>query len=169
MSKTISCIELTFDDCSEVLLLKKDIKSFLVLHTSKAGKTWIKNPTHVDAAVFLQIAGKPYDVPNNSDDEDYPFACSRLSFTEARLLGYDDVTVVTVVYDDGTRDRYEVEFLEGDDCDNIWQQTRIAKDGTMYILIGKDLKMDDYVSADNLMDVKEQHALEHAVRKYWNI
>jgi hypothetical protein len=37
----------------------------------------------------------------------------------------------------------------------------------MYILIGKDLKMEDYVSAGDLMDAKEQHALKHAVRKHW--
>ncbi len=168
MSNSISFIELTLDDCSIVCLLKEEIKSFRVLHTGKAGKTYTKNPMQLDAAVFLQIAGEPYDVSNDSDDKDYPFACSRLSWSQAHLLGYDDITFVTVVYDDGTRDCYEVEFFEYEFYgSNRWQQTRMAKDGTMYILIGKDLKMDDYVSADNLVDVKEQHALKHAVRKHW--
>ncbi len=168
MSKTISFIELTLDDCSSVRLLKEDIKSFLVLHTGKAGKTCTRNPMQADAAVFLQIAEKPHNVSNDSGDEECPFACSGLSSSQARLLGYDDITFVTVVYDDGTRDCYEVEFFEYELCDNNkWQQTRIAKDGTMYILIGKDLKMEDYVSAGDLMDAKEQHALKHAVRKHW--
>ena len=73
-----------------------------------------------DETVFMQVEG---------------YACNR-------ILIDDDITHVTVVYDDKTEESYGVPYYGyGPSDNNEWQQTRMAKDGSVYILIGKNQKM----------------------------
>lgn len=163
----ICSIELTLEDCDFFEIPRECIGSFLIskIRTTIEGDAYspIKAINWADE-VLIQISDEPFDILNDPLDEDplLDFSAYRPSFL--RLLEFEDVTRITIKFDDGDRETFAVEYEETLGGNNLFQQTRLAKNGSLYILIGKDLKMEDYVPADKILSMQEHCALQHAIR-----
>ena len=164
-TKYVSSIELIFENFEDIEVPRKYIGSFLIskINTTimRTASNCIEKQTWSDEA-FFQIAGEPYDdsyvFGKKEKEKYYPFDFSGHQPTFARILAYDDITGIIVKYKDGTEELYTIPYS----CwsgSNEWQQARVGKDGSLYVLIGKSLKMEDYVSPDKLIDMQKQRAL----------
>ena len=68
-----------------------------------------------------------------------------------RFLEYGDITHIEVYFDDGTSVLFATDWKDKTTGgrENLYQKTILAKNGNLYVLIGKDMYTDDYFDIDD--------------------
>lgn len=71
-----------------------------------------------------------------------------------RIGRYNDIVCIEICFDDGEKRTYYVDYVEKDEnmigAPNINQKTYVSKCGAVYIVIGKDVKIEDYFDMKNI-------------------
>jgi len=169
MGKYVKLIDLTFENVQGLKIPAQYIGSFKIAKIEKEIQRIASNSIEeIQWAneVFLEIVGNPrlYNHEYNPLFDYHPFCLADELPTFGRALEFDDITDIVVEYEDGSNETYYVYYeCSGGSDENIMQQTRVGKNGSLYILIGKNLNMDQYVSPEELIDIKEQRKLRHAI------
>lgn len=79
-----------------------------------------------------------------------------------RILSKNDITAVYVIYEDDREECYYTDYEEPEgqeDCvgaENVNQKVYVSKPGNIYITIGNDVKIEDYISEENIEDTESQ-------------
>lgn len=81
-----------------------------------------------------------------------------------RILAYDDITSITLKYDDGTEEEYYLNYDEGKDegilgADNINQSSKKSNLGNLYIVVD-DTKIVDCIFPDD--ETEDEDAVDFA-------
>lgn len=79
-----------------------------------------------------------------------------------RVLQYEDITSVEVIYDDNSKEVYFVDWNWGNEYINSYQSTKLAKNGNLHVLINRKKNLKDFldngfngVSYDYIIKEKE--------------
>lgn len=70
-----------------------------------------------------------------------------------RLLNYPDITSVYIHFSDGKTEQFYVEW-DGGECDNDNQKTYMNEFGDLFIVIDKELKLEDVFDVEEIEDEK---------------
>lgn len=78
------------------------------------------------------------------EDDENSLSCSK------RVLQYEDMTSVVVIYDDDSKEEYFVDWNRGNEYINSYQSTKLAKNGNLHVLINRKKNLKDFL--DNGFD-----------------
>ena len=152
MKKDIELIDLVFENCEHLELHKKYIRRLLI--------SGIQND--YAEKILIHIARAPFDAARHGKGLYLPYRMEGTFPVFARVLEFDDITCIEVKYKDGSKRSFEVDYPEPF-ADNPWQQSRICKDGSLIVLIGKDMKIEDYAPAEPFIDKADQLELRDEI------
>lgn len=74
----------------------------------------------------------------NEDDEE-SLSCSK------RLIQHEDITSVEVIYDDGSKEEFFVDWNWDNEYINSYQDTQLANNGHLHVLINRKKSLKEYL------------------------
>lgn len=96
-------------------------------------------------SIYLDII-KPETIKSlglfDGEDEE-SLSCSK------RLIQHADITSVEVAYDDNSKEEYFVDWDWDNECLNSYQDTQLAKNGNLHVLINRKNKLKDFLDNEN--------------------
>lgn len=160
MRKDIKSVDLVFENVEYLELPKKYIRYLKLdgIHKKIAG---IQHGCFAEK-VIIHIAGAPFDAARHGKGMWSPYQTEETLPVYARVLEFSDITSLTVKYKDGSEKDIYVDY-PGSLCDNVWQQNRVCKDGSLVVMIGQDMKLEDYAPAESFIDKADQLKLKNAI------
>lgn len=145
-------ITLYFENLDDVTIPRQYIGSFYLgkfeRSIARRGCNWIGESIWVDK-FFIEIhADANQEQYSRNFGKRYPFN---------RLMEYQDITNIEIIYKTGKKEKYGVNYDEGDDegklgANNILQQSKLNSFGDLYITIGKDTRINDICTNEEMGD-----------------
>lgn len=112
-------------------------------------------------SIYLEII-KPETIKTlglfDEDDEE-SLNCSQ------RLIQYNDIASVEVIYDN-SKEEYFVDWNWFSDYENSYQDTQLAKNGNLHILINRKKKLKDFLDDENF-EVSYDHIMKEKESNEW--
>lgn len=141
-------IELTLENCEHIKIPSRHLGNIVIedIDTS-IRRNAINSIDKLQTAnsIYLDII-KPETVKTlrlfDEYDEGSP-SCSK------RLIQYADITSVEVIYNNGSKETYFVDWDWDNDYINSYQDTQLAKNGNMHVLINRKKKLKDFLDDEN--------------------
>lgn len=95
----------------------------------------------------------------NEGDEEI-LSCSK------RLIQYADITSVEVVYNDNSKDEYFVDWDWDNEYLNSYQDTQIAKNGNLHVLINRKKRLKEFLDSENF-EVSYDYIIKEKESNEW--
>lgn len=92
-------------------------------------------------SIYLEII-KPETIKTLGlfdEDNEESLSCSK------RLIQHEDITSVEVIYNDDSKEIYYVDWDWDNEYTNSYQDTQLAKNGTLYVLINQKKNLKEYL------------------------
>lgn len=156
-------LELVLENCEYIKIPTKHLANIVIEGIDiRVRRNAINNIEKLQTAssIYLNII-KPETIKTlglfgEADEES--LSCSK------RILQYEDITSVVVVYEDNTKEEYFVDWDWDNDYLNNYQDTQIAKNGNLHVLINREKRLKEFldddvfeVSYDYVMNKKEDN------------
>ena len=155
--KHLKSVEFVFENTE---FFEIDEKYFGTFHISKLERcinriacNAISEATRTDEVVL--------EIYVEGDDTYFPFGDKEMKTTKFdRLSKYNDITLITLKYEDGSTDELYPIYDDGDDDDNANlvgapnknQHSKFSELGNLYITIGNNLDIDKVFKNDEIND-----------------
>ena len=185
--KQIKTMDFGFENCESVLIPGQYIGSFRIstipgqhigsypIGTILLGKYPLDGEYYIKE-MFLEILSElsKSGITSNFDEE-----------ALSRIHRFDDITSLSIEYEDGSTNSYRVSWDDADYCDgsedscedveewydqysNKYQTSYLSEEGNLYLLIGKDLKLENFVTKEIFQEPSIQQQLSPwYVVYYW--
>ncbi|QYG30044.1 hypothetical protein K0O13_08010 [Mammaliicoccus sciuri] len=154
-------IELDLENCEHIKIPTKHLANFTIEDIDVSVRRTAINSINKEQtanSIYLEII-KPETIKTLGlfdEEDDESLSCSK------RLIQHEDITSVRVIYDDGSKEIYYVDWDWDNEYINSYQDTKLAKNGNLHVLINRKKKLKDFldnenfeVSYDHIMNVKE--------------
>lgn len=141
-------IELVLENCEYIKIPTKHLANIIIedIDTS-VRRNAINSIDKLQTAnsIYLDII-KPETIKTlglfEVEDEE-SLSCSK------RLIQYADITSVEVVYNNGSKETYFVDWNWGNEYLNSYQDTQLAKNGNLHVLINRKKKLKEFLDNEN--------------------
>lgn len=141
-------IELVLENCEYIKIPTKHLGNIIIEDIDTSVRRNAINSIDKEQTannIYLDII-KPETIKTiglfDEDDEE------SLSSSK-RLIQHEDITSVGVIYDDGSKENYYVDWNWDNEYINSYQDTQLAKNGNLHILINRKKKLKDFLDDEN--------------------
>ena len=170
--KQINKLELVFEIDDDVLIIpRRYIGSFQINDISSDAKSCDGN-CYMGKEIFFEILGGTQNSKSlpNVRWENNCFA-GEVSCDEVidRIFEHDDISVLCIEYEGGSEETYIVESedeAEWEEPSDKYQDSYLSEKGDLYVVIGKNVKLESFVTEDVLNDPSIQRQLSPWRRFY---
>jgi len=148
--KDVKSIILGLENCENIEIESKYIGLFLIKDIHQiVGRIACNSISKYDEVGTVAV--EIYKESNLK--EYYPFGsnCDRVNIFE-RLNKFKDITSISLVYDDDSKEDYWVVFNEEDDQENDYQKNYISDLGNLYIVVSKTEGISEYFNLEEIND-----------------
>lgn len=151
MYRYIKKIELLFENCEQVTLPVSALGCVVIrsinMEIFRGAINAIYEGFYADE-VALEILPNANEVGSNDTFDD-----GAKTILE-RIMAWNDVTLINVIYDTGEELCLSVDYDDGGDdrlgAPNVNQKTYLSKNGALYLVIGKGKAIEDYFQLDEI-------------------
>ena len=158
-------IELVLENCEYIKIPTKHLGNIIIedIDTS-VRRNAINSIDKLQTAnsIYLDII-KPETIKTlglfDEDDEE-SLSCSK------RLIQHADITSVEVAYDDNSKEEYFVDWDWDNEYVNSYQDTQLAKNGNLHVLINRKKKLKDFLDNENF-EVSYNHIMNEKEDNEW--
>jgi len=152
--KIIKAIELQFENC-EGLRLGINVFGYVYLGKIKTEIVRIACNAIVEQDFANEIALEIYSEAEKLGE--WVPSWSNYAPKLRRIMDYNDITHIRILYEDGTEHTYQVDYREESEAlgaPNLNQNTYLSSLGNLYITISKDNNIEDYFPRKYTEDVE---------------
>jgi len=145
MMKEIKSLELHLENCETVVVDRKYIGMFLLDEYNKYFNRCALNSISGGESFNKLILQIHPDLDKTEQDNLFQFDDEPKRLPIKRLHEHNDITQITINFEDGTNEHYFITWSEESEWNNEYQKSHINKHtGELFIVVDKDNTIEDY-------------------------
>lgn len=133
MKKKIASVEFGLENCEVLSIEGKYIGNFSVQNLKSSIKKHYDSITHMTTCDLFAIA-----ISKEANKDYFAFDIEEFKHNTFKRLSNGDICSVDLIYDDGSKDEFYIDWVGESEYKNEAQDSYVSKLGDLYIVVSKD-------------------------------